>query len=248
MPIDTAVFTTLGLTGLGALVWLACSSFSAMKQSKDNLLWCLPFLEPQPDGRVIDAIVCGQLSQRYAPAEMCNVMTLARVVALGVAGRPSAVTGLIVAVYIDTIKRVAHWARPHISQEDREIMDPFGAHGDTAPAVVPEVRIVSREASRFRLLPCLVLRHLDSIARGAVCGPSAPGALDGAAAATCGLLRPQVLHRYFATVSTITETTPVSHSAALGCQPLHKPTPVSVSLNVKLCRHIELIIPRAVPA
>lgn len=77
----------------------------------------------------------------------------ALVVDLRDAVRPSAVAGLVVAIVVDAIKRVAFWARPHIRKERAEVALPPRAHCDAASAVVWECDVSGREAARLSRFP-----------------------------------------------------------------------------------------------
>lgn len=49
---------------------------------------------------------------------------------------PTAILGLVVAIWVDPIQSHSFWSRPHVSQEGDEAVAPFLADGDPAPAVV----------------------------------------------------------------------------------------------------------------
>ena len=89
----------------------------------------------------------------------------ALVVGLLQSSRPSAVVGRVGAVVIDPFQREAARSWPHVGTERREVVAPFVAHGDPAPAVVVVVGVSRIEASIFRGSPDHVFGRAAASAR-----------------------------------------------------------------------------------
>ena len=76
-------------------------------------------------------------------------------------GRPSAVSGFVVPIRVDAVDGISsRWARlrAHVFQERDEGVLPAFAHGDTARAVQPELRVVRLIAASTHVPPSAVFR------------------------------------------------------------------------------------------
>jgi hypothetical protein len=111
------------------------------------------------------------LRGRMAFAIDGNYMVGSSVIALLAFSGPPAISGLVVAIVIDAIKRRTFRSRPHVAQECREIIAPLIVHGDPPSAVQRIYREPIVETSHFGGCPRTILRAVAlAVAVVALCG------------------------------------------------------------------------------
>lgn len=124
----------------------------------------------------------------------------AAIVSLSSAGGPYAIIRLIVAIIIESLKRMSCWRLAHVSEEVFEL-SPSGAYVDTSAAIAIKAICGRVAASFFHVQPCFVCRRsTHSMSLAAIRCQLAPqtaagfsfpatqgtgGCLCGATAVTC---------------------------------------------------------------
>lgn len=87
---------------------------------------------------------------------------------------PAAVQRCVRSVVVNAVEAVLRrWSFPHVGQKPCEVIEPFVAHGYSAPAVPFVSRLGAFIATAFHLLPDFVLRRLAPAMR------SVPSPLQG---------------------------------------------------------------------
>lgn len=104
----------------------------------------------------------------------------ASVAVLLAARGPSAVTRLVTLSVLNSIEARSDWALAHMSEERFEVVDPFGAHRDTAVNVVLSGLAIRRGATSLRFMPRAVRARPRQAVR---CIPLAQNFFNRAAAA-----------------------------------------------------------------
>lgn len=79
----------------------------------------------------------GKFCKKKSTFWKLNPSTVSAIALLLRAGGPPAIARLIVAVYINAIKRIALWARPHVDNKTFETVSPAFANRDATTSVIP---------------------------------------------------------------------------------------------------------------
>lgn len=82
--------------------------------------------------------------------------------------RPPTVLRAVRTVIVNAVNGAFRWARPHIAQKGREVMQPALAYCDAPSAIVSVMRHVRVGASRLHGLPNSILASLFACAAGTV--------------------------------------------------------------------------------
>lgn len=168
---------------------------------------------------------------------------------LFLACRPSAVARFVVPVAVDAVKGVTRRALAHVLKEGGEGMAPALADRYPASAVVLELVMTWRQASRFHSRPRVIRRRSPAVRRNAVLCHD----LAHKASATPMLPAPEILPVRHAECSALTaarpcDLRPLPWPAANDRKPSkHHPGQVDKSSHdaLPLCRLSAMIIPES---
>src|ERR1043165_874636 len=99
----------------------------------------------------------------------------ATVVSLLLGRSPTHVAGLVIAVVVDAVKRVARRLRPHVREKRQEVAAPLVAHTDSATAVTVKLSIFGVMTPLLRLAPGKMFRgEIPPMTRRVLSGDLAP--------------------------------------------------------------------------
>jgi hypothetical protein len=107
---------------------------------------------------VIDASASGELNQGDSLSAVEDEHVSPSVLGLLAPSSPSAIARFVVAVGVNSIKRVAYWTRSHIGEKGRSARAPFFAHSNTSASVHLEPYRVRVVTPLFSLAPRTVFR------------------------------------------------------------------------------------------
>ncbi len=139
-------------------------------------------MRPNTTGQIMSATTLQKPSSRsrtrIGPLA-CDGVSWATVIGLFDSGRPFAVIGGVVAVYVDTLNRVLRaWLFAHVCQEVLKGSKPSVTDSDATSAVMRVATLAMISATATHRVVSAVLGRLG----GAVCGGPAPSSDDSAAA------------------------------------------------------------------
>lgn len=162
-------------------------------------------LESIRECQAVHSEVSSPIRDVHPLAAVFNVVIAVGVAALFFICGPSAISGLVVAVTVNTVERSTEWAVPHVGKERREVIAPAVAHGDT-PTAVSGIRLVTRlEATLLGSGPGAMLPRAGQSVRGVLTG--APLSTN-----TAATLRPSRCQTPTHHVNLASATTPASPS------------------------------------
>lgn len=111
--------------------------------------------QPTADGVARYPYFCTPLSKRERAAVMDNLRIASTVVQLNIWRGPSAILRLVIAIVVDTIKRMSvRWSQSHVGQKVFEGTAPPFAHSDASSSVAPIGWPVRVFATRAHVRPC----------------------------------------------------------------------------------------------
>lgn len=119
---------------------------------------------------VVDASSRSGVLENHARSVEVDEHIRPSVPALRGLGRPSAITWLVVSVWILAVKRCSVWAWSHVAQKCSEVVAPSVAHRDSSASVKLELLVPRVETSLLRLEPGCVFASDSAANRSPVSG------------------------------------------------------------------------------
>lgn len=116
------------------------------------------------DCRKRNIVMIPPVSNTFCNAIKCDKNIVSLVPRLFLYGCPSAIIGLIVAIIVDTVKRVCWgWLSPHILKKKCKASSPSVAHANPSPAIADIVRSGLGITSPHHFSPSAILCCPDSL-------------------------------------------------------------------------------------
>jgi hypothetical protein len=157
-----------------------------------------------------------------------------RVSALRAVARPADVARLVVAVTVDAVKRLARWARPHVSRERGEVVMPCRMHGDPASPIALVGDVARLITALLGCGPRAIFTRTAFTVRRVLFGH----AFTVDAAATRRVARGQLVSINHGDVApAIAATVPRRSAATIRTSSYHHQPSEPLSRQVDMCRH-----------
>lgn len=129
--------------------------------------------EPKPGRRDPDTSSPFRMAQCFSFE--CDKTIPASILGLLNGGSPTAITGLVMTVRIDSIQRVLFsWSRSHVTQEGSEVINPFFADSNPPSSVSMVITCKLVATPRLHRNPSVVFRGCSTGSGISVCGNRLP--------------------------------------------------------------------------